>query len=699
MSRTRDSHMIRRLRMGPGRARYSLCLLALAASAPLLADGRHSEADAVVEVTGHYDNGVGTSDTASQGYITPKLIEAKPLLRPAEVLEYVPGVIVTQHSGDGKANQFFLRGFNLDHGTDFLTSVAGMPVNLPSHAHGQGYSDLNFMIPELVARVDYKKGPYFAEEGDFSSAGAAHFHYFDRMKQNLASATAGSFGYRRALLAGSPQAENEKLVYALELISNNGPWVDPENFGKINAVLRYGHGSGEDGYSLTAMHYRGKWNATDQIPQRAVDSGLVPRYGALDATDGGESQRSSLSYDLRHPLFGGQLQMAAYFIKYRLQLYSNFTYFQDDPVNGDQFEQYDSRRVMGIAPDWLWTGQFGQVPSVVRVGMQLRRDDIDPVGLYATASRQRLSTTREDRVRESSTGIYVENTLQWTEKFRSVIGLRADRFAFDVASSLAANSGSKTAGIASPKLNLIFGPWRRTEYFVSAGDGFHSNDARGVVISVDPKTLAPAARSPALVRSRGAELGVRSEWVPQLQSSLALWRLALDSELVFAGDAGSTEASRPSLRRGVEWSNRYRPRPWLLVDADLSASKARFTDADPAGNAIPGSIDRVAALGVTLNELGRWSGTLQLRYFGPRPLIEDGSVRSRSTVLTNLRVGYKFDKKLHVGLDLFNLFNRQASDIDYYYSSQLHGEAAPVNDIHFHPVEPRSLRLTLSANY
>jgi outer membrane receptor protein involved in Fe transport len=447
------------------------------------------------------------------------------------------------------------------------------------------------------------------------------------------------------------------------------------------------------------MHYRGKWNATDQIPQRAVDGGLVSRFGAIDPSDGGESQRSSLSYDMRKPFLGGQFQMGAYFIKYRLQLFSNFAFFQDDPVNGDQFQQYDSRKVMGITPNWLWTGTLGEMQSITKLGLQLRRDNIDRIGLYGTAARQRLSTTREDRARETGSGIYIENSLQWTEKFRSVAGLRGDYFDFDVASNLAANSGRKTAGIASPKLNLIFGPWNQTEYFISAGNGFHSNDARGAVISVDPKTLAPAARSPALVRSRGAELGVRSEWVPKLQSSLALWRLALDSELVFAGDAGTTLASRPSQRHGIEWSNRYRPRPWLLIDADISASKAKFTDEDPAGSRIPGSIDRVAALGVTLNDLGRWTGAVQLRYFGPRPLIEDGSVRSRGTLMTSLRIGYRFDKNLRLGLDLFNLFNRQASDIDYFYASQLRGEAAPVNDVHFHPVEPRSLRLTLSANF
>ena len=683
------------------RAQLSPCLLLLgiAASAPLLADGRHAEAEDAIEVTGYYDNGVGTSDTASQGYVTPREIEARPLLRPGEVLEYIPGVIVTQHSGDGKANQFFLRGFNLDHGTDFYTTVAGMPVNLPTHAHGQGYSDLNFLIPELIARVDYRKGPYFAEEGDFSSAGAAHFHYLDRMKENLALATLGSFGYQRVLFAGSPKPENGNLLYALELVRNDGPWVNPNDFRKVNAVLRYNHGVPENGYNLTAMYYSGKWNATDQIPQRAVDSGLVPRFGAIDATDGGNAQRASLSYDMRKPFLGGQFQMGAYVIKSSLQLYSNFTYFQDDPVNGDQFQQVDSRTLMGITPNWLWTGKLGGMQSILKLGMQLRRDNIDQVGLYNTVARQRLSTTRADTVRETSNGIYAEHTLQWAEKFRSVLGLRADFFNMDVASNLAANSGRTSDHLVSPKLNLIFGPWAETEYFISAGSGFHSNDARGVVITVDPKTLAPATQSPALVRSRGAELGLRSEWVPMLQSSLALWRLSLDSELVFAGDAGTTQASRPSLRQGVEWSNRYRPRPWLLIDVDLSASKAKFTDEDPAGNHIPGSIDRVGAVGATLTDLGRWSGALQMRYFGQRPLIEDASVMSRSTLTTSLRIGYRLEKNLRLWLDVFNLFNRRASDIDYFYASRLPGEAAPVNDVHFHPVEPRGMRLTLSANF
>jgi len=663
-----------------------------------LADGQHEER-ADVEVIGHYENAIGTSDTASQGYITPKLIEARPLLRPGEVMEYVPGVIVTQHSGDGKANQFFLRGFNLDHGTDFATSVAGVPVNMPTHGHGQGYSDLNFLIPELVSRIDYRKGPYFATEGDFSSAGAAHFHYYDKLKQGVAEVTAGSFDYRRALAMNSQALAGGTLLYAVELAGNNGPWDNPAHYGKQNAVLRYSAGSAASSHSITAMAYQGRWSATDQVPGRAVDAGLIGRYGAIDPTDGGNSQRYSLSYEHRSSAGNREFQLNAYAMAYRLQLFSDFTYFLNDPVNGDQFEQADRRRVFGLAPAWLWTGHIGERDSTVKAGLTLRRDDIGSVGLYNTARRQRLSTVREDSVRQTGFGAYVEHSLQWNDWLRSVAGVRADFYNAKVSSSLAANSGNTSDHLVSPKLNLIAGPFAKTEYFLSWGDGFHSNDARGTTTRIDPSTGVAVGQAPALVRSRGAELGARTEAIQGLQSSLALWRLDLASELVFAGDAGTTEASRPSSRHGIEWSNRYRPADWLTLDADFSLSRARFTEPDPAGNFIPGSIDRVATFGAAVDGLGPWSGMLQMRYFGPRPLIEDNSVRSQSTLIWNLRASYKVNNQIRLSADVLNLLNRQASDIDYYYESQLRGEAASVNDIHFHPVEPRSIRLTLTANF
>ncbi len=653
-----------------------------------------------VEVLGTYETGVGTSDSASEGRVTARRVETRPALRPGEVLEYVPGVIITQHSGDGKANQYFLRGFNLDHGTDFSISVAGMPVNMPTHAHGQGYADLNFLIPELVSGIDYRKGPYYAEVGDFSAAGAADIQYANSLPHTIGSVTIGEHDYKRALLAGSPNVAGGTLLYGIELVGQDGPWDNPENFRKFNSALRYSRGDKADGFTVTGMAYKANWDATDQIPQRAVDAGLIDRFGTIDPTDGGETSRYSLSYEQHRDFSGGRIVVDAYAIRSTLNLWSNFTYFLDDPVNGDQFEQSERRTVLGVHPRVEFYNKLAGMDSIFKIGLQARRDDIDPVALYHTVERQIIGTTRSDTVVETSVGIYAEETLHVTEKFRTIVGLRGDEYNFDVNSNIPQNSGKVNDSIVSPKLSFIFGPWSKTEYFINYGTGFHSNDARGTTITVDPgNPSTPADKVTPLARSFGSEVGLRSEIVPHLETSLSLWQLRLESELLFTGDAGTTEPSRPTKRTGVEWSNHYKPNSWLLVDLDLSLSRARFTDQDPTGDQVPGSIEKVASFGLTAESLGPWYGMLQFRYFGPRPLIEDNSVRSKSTEITNLRVGYKIDPKWRVHMDVFNLFDRKDSDIEYFYASQLRGEAAPVDDIHFHPVEPRTVRVTLAGYF
>ncbi|MBG9388586.1 TonB-dependent receptor [Caenimonas sp. DR4.4] len=654
---------------------------------------------APVEIRGNYDNAVGSSDAASQGSVSARLIATRPTERTGEILEFVPGLIVSQHSGDGKANQYYLRGFNLDHGTDFATFVDGMPVNMRSHAHGQGYTDLNFLIPELVSRIDYRKGPYYAEEGDFASAGAAHLRLMDTLPAGIASLTLGQNRYTRALLAKSTAAGAGQLLYALDLARNDGPWVNPERLRKFNGLLRYSQGTRDEGFNVTAMGYSARWNATDQIPQRAVDAGLVDRYGAIDATDGGESSRYSVSAAMRQRNALGLLEVNAYAIRSRLDLFSNFTYYMDDPVGGDQFEQKERRSVAGLNLSQTWNMKLAGFDAVNRVGLQTRYDRVSPVGLYRTTARVQTSLDREDRVRETSAGVFAENTTQWHEKFRTVAGVRWDRYRFDVASNIAANSGKAGDHLASPKLSFIVGPWAKTEYFLNWGEGFHSNDARGTTQVLTPKDLLPTTPVTPLVKTRGSEIGLRTELVPGLQSSVALWRLRIASELVFVGDAGDTAPSRPSARHGVEWNNHYVADNGLLLDADFAISRSRYTQDDAAGNFIPGSIEKVVSLGVTIVDRGPWSGSVQLRYFGPRPLVEDNSVRSSSTVLTNARVAYKLDAKTRVALDVFNLFNRKASDIDYYYDSQLRGEASPVTDRVFHPVEPRAFRVTLTHNF
>jgi len=663
---------------------------ALAADLPVLAP---------VEVTGSYDNSVGTWDAASQGTATREFIEKRPILRTGEILETVPGMLVTQHSGDGKANQYFLRGYNLDHGTDFATWVAGMPVNMPTHAHGQGYTDLNFLIPELVSRVIYTKGPYFAEDGDFASAGTARILYADHLSASVASLTGGSFGYGRALLAGSPEWGRGRLVYGLEYQHNDGSWANPNGYHKRNGVLRYAQGSAASGFEVTAMGYQAGWNSTDQVPRRAVDAGLVGRYGAIDASDGGQSARYSLSGQWRQSADSVSRAASFYAIRSRLNLFSNFTFFQNDPVNGDQFEQAEHRVTLGGAASQTWNVEWGGLPMANTVGFQLRRDRMGPVALYATSGKQRLGTTREDQVTVTAAAPYFSNTTTWRSGLRTIAGARADFQHFDVSSSLAANSGKADDAIVSPKLSIVFGPWARTEYFLNYGRGFHSNDARGATLAVDPGTGNRAQAVEPLVRTTGYEAGVRSQPLRGLTASAALWQLKQDSELLFVGDAGTTEPSRPSKRDGVELLAQYLPKSWLALDLSLAFTRARYGDPDPVGERIPGAPDRVASAGVTVEGLDGWFGALRWRYFGSRPLIEDGSARSGPTSLVNARAGYAFSKKTRLSLDVFNLLDRNDNDIDYFYASRLAGEPVPVSDVHFHPVERRSFRLTLSVAY
>lgn len=664
------------------------------ALAALFACSAHAD-DLVLQrvlVEGSRLSQLGIADSANAGSVGQKELAARTTYRPGEMLEAMPGLIASQHSGEGKANQFYLRGFNLDHGTDLATWVEGMPVNQRSHAHGQGWTDVNFLIPELVGRLDYRKGPYAARDADFASAGSAEIGYANRLTRDIASATMGQDGFRRALLAGSPELLGGTLLYALEAMNNAGPWTRPDDYRKRNGMLRYSRGYANNGWSITAMAYRGSWNATDQIPLRALADGTLGRFDAVDDTDGGNARRYSLSGIWRQTGTDSSSKLSAYLIRNQLDLYSNFTYFMNDPVNGDQFAQPDRRVTGGLDATHTWHLHRGEtMASDLTVGARLQNDNIFN-GLYDTRARRRLATTREDHIVETSGGVFIESTTRWSESLRTKAGVRADRYRFDVTSDLAANSGRAHDLQASPSLSLVYAPVESTELYLNYGHGFHSNDARGTVAAIDP--------APGLVRSRGMELGLRTEAIPKMQTAVSLYRLDFDSELTYVGDAGMTEAGEASRRVGIEFSNYWRPLKWLSVDFDAAYARARSRNGDrDAGRRIPGAVEGVGQLALTVDKLGPWSGALRLRYFGPRPLIEDDSVRSRASTTLNGRIGYKVNKGLQLELEGFNLGNRRASAIDYYYASQLAGESAPRNDIHFHPIEPRSLRLTLTKTW
>ncbi|MBR1296184.1 TonB-dependent receptor [Bradyrhizobium sp. AUGA SZCCT0042] len=637
---------------------------------------------------------------ASAVRISGAEVNAVPYVRPGEALEAVPGLIVTQHSGEGKANQYFLRGFNLDHGTDLSIKVDGMPVNMPTHGHGQGYADINFLIPELIQSLNVRKGPYFADVGDFSSAGSVEIDYLTRLPKNLAELTVGSFGYRRGVAAGSVAVGAGTLLSAIEGVKYNGPWDVPDDVRKINGVMRYSQGTATDGLTLTGMAYSNAWNSTDQVAQRAIDQGVIGRFGTLDPTDGGVASRFSLSGNFTHSSEYGQSKISAYVVRSNLQLYNNFTYFLDDPVNGDQFNQLDSRTLGGFDARHAFDWRLGGLETQTRIGLQSRYDDIH-VGLFKTQQRGWLSTVREDRVREGNVGVWMDSTTRWTDWLRTTVGIREDVFAGSVLSDTPENSGNAQASIASPKAGIVLGPWYKTEFYGNAGYGLHSNDIRGATITVDPiDKVTPQDRVPLLVRSKGAELGVRTRAIDGLTSSVAVFVLDFDSELLFVGDAGTTEASRPSRRVGVEWTNKYRPVPWLTFDLDVAYTSARFTDFDVAGDRIPGVPAWIASGAVTFGNETGWFGALKGRYFGPRPLIEDDSVRSLSSLIFNARAGYRFDSGIRLQLDVLNLFNAKTNQIEYYYLSRLPGEPIDgVADRHVHPAEPLAVRLTLAGRF
>lgn len=668
--------------------------------------------------------GVSNMDAASAGDVSQAQIASQPLLRPASVLENVPGLIVTQHSGEGKANQYFLRAFNLDHGTDLASEVDDMPINMPTHAHGQGYTDLNFLIPELAADLHYKKGPYYADEGDFATAGTVRIGLVSEVP-TTALVGYGQDGYRRALVMGTAALADGTLLAAGEDYHNDGPFDVPDDYNRLNGVLRYHSGSERDFWSLTGMAYSGKWTSTNQVPERAIDEGLISRWGSLNPTDGGITGRSSLSFSRVKTTDADQVQFAAYVIRYKLDLYSTFTYYLKDPVYGDQMLQHDDRIVYGFKGSKTWITQFADMPMTNVVGIQARVDDIRDVAIDPTFQRKVIGTRQNAGVEESNGAIYAESSLQWRPDVRTVIGLREDLFDFDVTDKmlnpdgscnltsdpLGCNTGSKRASIFNPKLGIVLGPWAQTTYFINIADGYHSNDARGVTRSgenPDEANVTP------LTRATSAEVGLSSTAIPNLQTSFDVFKLKLKSELVFDGDAGVTAPSGATTRQGIEWGSTFRINSWLSADLNAAFSKARFDhnappddlgcgDAAPSnpctvpiaivGRYIPNSPTNVIDAGFTVQRQSGWFGALHARHFGESPLVEDDSASSPAYTTVDGQIGYRRPSQWLVALDAFNLFDVKWNDIEYYYVSRLQNETSPRPDYVVHAGVPLTLRI------
>jgi outer membrane cobalamin receptor len=637
-----------------------------------------------VLITGVRTELLGVATTSSQGVILKEELNQLPAFRPGQLLETVPGLIVTAHSGEGKANQYLLRGFNLDHGTDLATFIDGMPVNMRTHAHGQGYTDLNFFIPELATGINFTKGPYFAAEGDYASVGAVHIGYLNEIP-DLASATVGTFGYQRLYAGGTRDMLGGRTLGAMELVHYDGPWTSHDDVRKVNAVLRYSQGEVSDGFSVTGMYYRGLWNATTDQPERAVTQGLIGRFGTLDPSDGGQAQRMSLSAAYSHGTLDYHFDANAYVINSQLTLWNNFTHFLDDPVNGDQEAQDDTRTIFGGAASYTLFGMLFGSNSETVFGFQTRYDTIHVDRLH-TKDRLPLGVTIDDHVREGSVGAYTQLTNYWAEWFRTVVGLREDYFK---ASDRGSNAGSGEASLFQPKASLIFTPFDKWEFYASAGRGFHSNDFRAVPSG--GTFIAP---------SKGWEVGVRATPIEELTATVTAFEIYFNSELTYDPDVGQTSAGRPSRRQGIEVNLTYTPFDWLEFYGSSAFSHARYIDDDPAGKFIPDAPQIISSLGVYVRNLGPWTGALEFRYLGPHPLIDDNSVASSGDQEVNMNIGYDFGAGWKTQFAIFNVLNSKDNAAEFYYTDRLPGEPpAGVADFHFHPLEPRSFRLTVSKEF
>ena len=677
-----------------------------------------------ISVEGREDDLIGIAESGTQGTVGARELADRPILRSGEVLETVPGVMITQHAGGGKANQYFLRGFSLDHGTDFAIFIDDMPLNLPSHAHGEGYSDMNTVIPEFVRRVNYEKGPYYADVGNYGSAGSAHLEFFKTLPQNFLHVEGGMYGFGRLVFGASQKVGKGNLLYGGEAYHDDGPWTHPDNYYKFNGLLTYSQGGDADGFSFTVRGYHGTWHSSDQIAANAVP--LVGFFGTLDPTGGGHSQRYSLQGEWHRLHADSASKIMAYGFRYDLDLFSNFTYYLTDTARGDQFEQQDRRWIAGLDAHHTISSKWAGRRVENTFGLQVRNDWIRN-GLYQNQNRVRVdktdsdtgnllpATTQADRFTDTQAGFYAENRIQWASRFRSVVALRGDLQHFNVTSLVtSANSGTATKLLPNPKIGLTFGPWANTEFYAQGGSSFHSNDGRGTTQTVEPISGAnpypnvPADKIPPLIPTKGAELGMRTLAVPHLQSTLSVWYLHSASELQQSGDTGGTTASRqPSDRYGVEWANFYTPLEHIAFDFDLANSKALFTEVDKddaapgstGGRLVPEAVGLVISSGITLHDFAGFSSSLRLRYFGPRDLTSDAIFRSKATALVNGAVGYRIGERWRVSAEFLNLLNRGDHDIDYAYESRITPIATPAFTDVFHPVEPFQVRFWLGRTF
>ncbi|MGE3958236.1 MAG: TonB-dependent receptor [Vicinamibacterales bacterium] len=668
-------------------------------------------------VSGRTASLVGVADSASAGVVGAAELASRPLLRGGDLIEAVPGVAMTQHSSGGHAPIILLRGYNLDHGTDFATALEGVPLNLPSHAHAQGYTDTNFLIGDLVRRIEFQKGPYSARTGNFSTAGAANIELVDAVDAPLARVEAGGNGFGRVVGMASFGGAGRRLLLAGETSQDDGPSVVPDDFGRIKGLARYSSTSPAHRRTLTFSAYRAAWTGTDGYPQRALDRGYLTRFGTLDAADGGRTQQHMFVATDRRTGTRHLIDTNAFLRYYDLDLFSNLTFWTMSPTQGDQIWQADRRLSGGgqVAVSRFVGQQVGRLEMAA--GLQARHD-AGRVRLRNTVARVPVvkqatsgllpATTYDNAIAETSVSPYTEVRLRPATWLRVNGGARVDTVRMRVRSDRAENSGTRWATIATPKGSVVFGPWRGTEFYMNAGLGFHSNHAGGVMQRVDPVTGTTIRTDgtlvespPPLVRTRGAETGLRAAVGDRVQSSVALWLIDSDSELLYTAEDGVTSPERPGRRYGLEWLNVVRLSTWLTADLDAAWSSARYrTDPFGEGRIIPDAASAVIGGGVLVST-ARVGASLRGRYLGRRALRPDGRAYLGDSFVVNGQAEIRLGRRLRLSLQAFNLFDQQFEDAAYYYATRLRDprtgllEADALHDVVTRPGQPRTVRAGL----
>lgn len=641
----------------------------------------------IIYVYGRGEKRIGEALAASEGGVAGADIQIRPLLRPAELLEATPGLIATQHSGGGKANQYFLRGFNLDHGTDYAVYIDDMPMNFRTHGHGQGYLDVNGLIPESVARVDYRKGPYRSDIGDFGFVGSSFITTVDRVEP-FAAAEIGSYGYRRYVAGGSAQIGQADVLLMGQAKFNDGPWELPEDFDGYSGLVKVSAPLGNGDFQVALHVFDASWAPTEQLPERVIGTPLCEnRYCTLDPTLRGTTERQILTANYESENW----RITAYAQHYDWSLLNNFTYFLEDPVDGDQRRQFEKR--------WTFGGRLERLDRIgsgltLRSGVEARFDHLDPVGLEDTIAGVTDAPVGIFDAYEESAGLYTELVAEPVERIFLTAGLRADFYGFKTEGLAGPSSwsGQVNDSIVTPKIGANWEVADGIALYANYGQGFHSNDARGVT---NPDTPAPG-----LVRGRMQEAGLRLERGGLIFTAVYWWS-SIASELIYVGDAGAVEPSDPSKRRGYELTAFWKPNNWLAVDAVWTGSRARFVGLPAGENHVPGALDSAGELGVSA-AFRQWNAALRLRYLGPHALIEDNSVRGDDTFLVNARIAWTPEDLagLEFHAELLNLLNSKDHDIDYFYATRFPGEPPEgVEGRNSRIVEPRQLRVGVTKRF